>query len=689
MTARAMRDIKRCLAVLALTFCSMTNVFATDAIRPTTSACSMTAVPADSLQATADSTGNVNAEKKTAVPKDTTANVNTNVDFNPQLYKMQKRHLEKNDSLSTDLLERFSVAIHTGARKIKPQGARDVKVGVPIGLSATYQIHPYHQARLSMDYVQYQVPDELYSLHHTSVRADYLFDLMSYINGYKRYRLFNVSPAIGAGVTFSSFGHEVKSIMQAQAGLRFGVRLGYMAEAFVEPYAALTGDGIDHSNNTDLSGYDVLFGLHAGISMPLYRRTPVPLKTAGHNGHLFFEISQGFNFFHNNSLPLMPSTGTALQIAVGKWFDPSFGLRLSGNFTDNYWGSSTTAATESQPAYETHYKESTAALRLEAVFNPLAYVRKLKDSPFALNIAVGGEIGRIIKSMPENMTHLHCGYTGLTASLQALYNIGGSTWLFIDPRYLMASYTIPYSNVYGERNFKDKSMSINIGVRLQKGNHTPEEQDLTAENPKWTAGVYGGGLKFVRADRPAGDRSPQFQAGAEGGYRFTPLHGVSVRIGWQRLSVQDHLSYSADYESGTHVFTSLWRNNYDLLNARIAYSFNFSNWYQRQDTGRRLDVYLLCGPSFSAILRRSSTLYSKEIQAGDNKKIVTKERSGTSSLGCFAAVRTGYALTKNISVFAEPSFNLYFKKDFLGVKKNLMKNTDGLMELSAGVSYSF
>ena len=116
-----MRDIKRCLAVLALTFCSMTNVFATDAIRPTTSACSMTAVPADSIQAAADSTGNVNAEKKTAVPKDTTANVNTNVDFNPQLYKMQKRHLEKNDSLSTDLLERFSVAIHTGARKIKPQ----------------------------------------------------------------------------------------------------------------------------------------------------------------------------------------------------------------------------------------------------------------------------------------------------------------------------------------------------------------------------------------------------------------------------------------------------------------------------------------------------------------------------------------------------------------------------------------
>lgn len=100
------------------------------------------------------------------------------------------------------------------------------------------------------------------------------------------------------------------------------------------------------------------------------------------------------------------TTGTGYKISVGRWFDPIVGLRLSATASEYYWSYNTTAATEARPSYETRYKGSMFAGRLEGLVNPLnffPYWRQVRH-PFEMNIAVGGEYGWLTKYIPERTT---------------------------------------------------------------------------------------------------------------------------------------------------------------------------------------------------------------------------------------------------------------------------------------------
>lgn len=636
------------------------------------------------------------------------------INFDPLSLQLQKRYVAKGDTFSHRFLDHLSVGFVTGASQIVPKGTRELKTAMPMGAMLSYDFNRLHALRLSALHTNYDLKVDDASIQHWEVDVDYMFNLSNYLYGYKRRKVVHVSPTLGLGYIRSSWHGAAKNGIKGQFGMNVGVGLGRNARIFAEPYVAVMSDGTDYSERSNLSRYDLVYGVKAGLAVNLDNTNEYYGSEVVYTRGFFYELSQGLSFFHGGDLGMFKTTGTGYRVSVGRWFDPIVGLRLSASGTDFYWTHALVSNDKIQQPYEQHYKSAMFSGRLEGLINPLNFIPVWREvrHHFEMNVALGGEFGWLTRNVSDtgdgskvigsniygnsNETGngklsdwLKCNYIGFTGAMTFLYNMDKETSFFVEPRVVVANFHEPYVNVDREASFTEVSTGIHVGVRICAANKTER-----ASWPKYHferrlfSGLQLGGLKHMHALKTVGGKKFNYSGAFYVGYHFCKAASLKGTVEFETYNRNEYSSYTVDF-SGQQLppFTALCRYRYNLLNLKLAYMLNLSNIYQRYDLNRRFNLFVEAGGLYTKCMSQDSRIMEEDKVVGDNPVSAAGQMDGGAPAVLLGVVGQ-YRFTDRWSLTVEPEVHYYLKKGFIG-GVILSPFNDVVAKLNVGCSYTF
>lgn len=626
----------------------------------------------------------------TAVSTSSKPKLDHTVDFNPLDYLYPDRYVEKGDTFRNRFLDHLYVGFTTGFSQVAPKGRRAMKNGIPFGGVAGYDFNRLHGLRATLLHTNYDMKDGDGTVKQWETDIDYVFHLSDYLYGYDKRRIFRISPTLGVGYIHSVFQGERASIFKGQAGINVGIGLGRNAKFFIEPFFSALTDQADHSGHTNVSKYDIQYGVKAGLTVNMDNTNDFYNSDVVYTRGFFYELAQGVTFYDSDDLGFFKTTGTGYKIAVGRWFDPIVGLRLSATASEYYWSYNTTAATEARPSYETRYKGSMFAGRLEGLVNPLnffPYWRQVRH-PFEMNIAVGGEYGWLTKYIPGTDNGLKCNYAGFTGAATFLYSMDKETSFFVEPRVVVANFREPYVNVAREASFTETSASISLGVRVCAANRKERASwPPYIFEPRLFSGVQVGGLKHMRSVNTVGDFALNYSGQFYVGYHLGPYVSLKAAIEYETLNENKYGSYVVDFMGVEKQFTALWQYRYNLLNIKLAYMLNLSNVYQKYDLNRKFNLFVEGGALYSKCMSDNARIYSGELEVGSSPRPLSAANpSGAPALLLGAVAQ--YRINDQWSLLLEPEVHYYLKNGFIGGEV-LSPFNDVVAKVSLGTSYTF
>ncbi len=237
-------------------------------------------------------------------------------DFNPLDYLYPDRHLEKGDTFRNRFLDHLYVGFATGFSAIAPRGRRAMKNGIPIGGVAGYDFNRLHGLRATLLHTNYDMKDGDGTVKQWETDIDYVFHLSDYLYGYYRRRVFHVSPTLGVGYIHSDFQGARASVFKGQAGMNVGIGLGRNAKFFIEPFFSALTDQADHSGHTNVSKYDVQYGVKAGLAVNMDNTNDFYDSYVVYTRGFFYELAQGVTFYDSDDLDFPRTAGTGYKICI-------------------------------------------------------------------------------------------------------------------------------------------------------------------------------------------------------------------------------------------------------------------------------------------------------------------------------------------------------------------------------------
>lgn len=301
------------------------------------------------------------------------------------------------------------------------------------------------------------------------MQGEHLFNFSSYIAGYNPERMFEVSSVEGLGYHLSLLDGECTHAADVHVGVQLKLHPASRVDITLEPRVTLYSSGIDHSRNSNWHKYNMGFGVWAGLS---YRLSP---QGKGDEGRYAFRENRFLdNFFislsaggvvpvSRTNLDLEKAAGMQYSLAVGKWFMPVFGLRLSGFMASDKWG------TNYMDPLVT-YSDRMIGGRLEVMVNLLSlFSPRLTDASWEVNVLPGVEVGSLRKELDTTTKDLETVYAGFTGGVQVKYKFLRHFGLFIEPRFSQVPYNldilqddgVSYRNI----SYTDRQISLNAGLQ--------------------------------------------------------------------------------------------------------------------------------------------------------------------------------------------------------------------------------
>lgn len=618
-------------------------------------------------------------------------------------YILQDRFLDEGKPFSNWLFDRMDVGITSGYYRLAPRSDRKLDPGIPLGIYLKYNLNRLCAVRLNYSRTRYEVKGFGQEIEHNGLDVDFMYNLSSFLYGHNAKRVMSVSFVAGLGYVRSEFMGKKEKAYKAQGGLNLDFKLTPSSHLFVEPFLAVANDEIDHSLYSNAHRWDLMFGVKGGVGVNFNTKND-SLKKVNYNGNVFWEMGQGLTFFPSSDIGLTQSIGTDHILSVGKWLDPCVGVRLSASLKDFNWASYKTESKAYSgfiviPEYETKVRTVMWGGRLELLVDVLNFFenyRKRRNPFFAWQLSLGGEFGFMWKHhLFENQTemNLKTTYAGVVAGSQFLIAPDNNTAVFVEPRILLANYSVPYVNAPEYRKkFTDKLIGLNVGIRVS---HPIKEERLSeppAFKPRNFAGVVTGSLRGEKLKKTKGDDKFQLSAGVCVGREFAPYVAAKLQVEYQSLSTTSMLQYGVN-EGLMYEKPALFNENTTVINTKLSYMLNFSNLYQGYNPNRRLNIFLDFGPSYVYILNKKYSLYSKEMAGGKNPTPVfekaekaTREEKGT--IGLYGSVFCSLQLRKHIHFVLQP-YGQILSKPILYNGLSIRYNHDYLMGLNVGVTYSF
>lgn len=543
-----------------------------------------------------------------------------------------------------------------------------------------------------------------------SAKADYIFDLSSYISGYNPRRMLGISSLIGVGANLSHLGRNqgTASSYDAHAGLQLKFYTGPRGYFTIEPYVGLATDQYDLSRDRNWRRADFFYGASIGyiyyfnnnLSKESRRRL---IENKGAKDELwkdtlsteyaslkdslariehinatarlqswsqpwFLEFGNGINWLKSPSLRLAQTMGNDVTISVGKWFSPVIGVRMSALLKVTTWKKDITDAVVSPytPKYEYNHHNVYAGFRLEALFNPLGFSKNFRwDSKFGTHLLLGGEMGWLKKY--QEGTHLSTYSHSYTVGLNLWTKLAEGLHLFVEPRYTYYVYKIPFTNVDWDKRFSDDGYAVNVGLRVSTvSKYFRENRSNSSDNavmPRITAGIGIGTSIIQTTGTYEGVTKLNYNVQAFGEYHLNKVSSARVGFEFASLTGTSMINFY-DYnmnnpERPTSLLRKgLWDNRLYFGLLSINYMVNLSNALAGYNSSRKFELEAYAGPVCSMLFGSDGQLNESE-RLQENHICQSVNQVGSKiRLGANAGLKLKYNLSKKIDLFFSP--NLYW-----------------------------
>ena len=350
--------------------------------------------------------------------------------------------------------------------------SEDYSFGLMGGASFGKWLHEDHAVRLGYSYGKWQDNFDGSPINAMELDASYMFNLTSYVGGYRTNRFCEVMFVAGIGYANSFHKKELTHAFSAHFGANFNLRLFKDFDFFIEPSAALYTNGmaVSYAGNwrTWLSAFQTSFGLTYNIkqsqspdSEGLLARTDgwyVTMFGGPHyqNSHLVY-----------NHVGVGESLGIHMAVGIGKYYTDFFSFRFSGAFSRGTW---VTYGEDNMPC---NYFVARAEGLLDFV-SLLVKHEKGKKPLFGASLVLGPEIGYMHKvdhQLLDQTKKLIVGatYMGLSGGIQLKVRPAKRLGLFLEPRFSLIPYEAPLydeSSLNDYRNYYDGVFNFNFGIEF-------------------------------------------------------------------------------------------------------------------------------------------------------------------------------------------------------------------------------
>lgn len=566
------------------------------------------------------------------------------VSFNALDYVHQKRH-RQDYSLYSDrtLWDNMSVSLYGGLNGIFPREAEKIECGYGFGLSLSKFFSAYNGLRIGGELSKARREKDNVMLGMGGVYADHLFNLSSYLYGFRPYRRFEIISAQGIGANFSSLAGRKDKSFDAHWGLMFRVNLGNHLDIYVEPQIAVYTDGADLYTNWrryDL-GYSAMFG--ASYRMGRTYRMPgaEPLPPMMENTFISFGSGVRSQLSgHTAAMGFGRAMGNEISLSAGKWFLDPLGIRMALTASYNGWKPSKTDGLDLMSVY--------AGGRFEFMFNPFMLGGREELPVFSVIPFAGAEVGL---AQRQTVTAPISKYIGFSGGLQFKYQASDNLAIYLEPRYSCLNYAFFDNQRNSDMSSPDHLFGLSMGVEVQRWSdrfvrsrvqHSSDDEQFV---PHFFMSTGAGAAFPIQQSRNARKRSG-YLVNMAFGYRFTPVSALQ-----------------ASGDAGT-VFTYMPGEERQVsVTASLDYMLGLTSLIGGYDSNRKWEFDLFAGPVAT---------------------VVSRDKNRRIYWGLEGGGRLTYKFSDYLGIYAEPKYRLYSSRIY-----PVLRGTPAIAIFSGGLTYNF
>lgn len=545
-------------------------------------------------------------------------------------------------------------------------------------------------------------------------KLEYLYNLSSYFSGYNPSRLFGLSAIVGAGLSHSLMGDQKGTTFEGHVGAQFRFYTGPNAYISVEPYVGIGGDKIDLSGNRNWRKADVFYGANVNLVYYLDNHLSPESKRrlidTRHNRNQlstdslleswqqpwFAQITNGVSMMNAPMVSQGATMGPELSVSIGRWLSPVVGLRGTVYTRSNVWRELPLEnADGSQTGLKLSEHNITNGVRLEAMINPLGFLRKFYwDAPFGFYLVGGAEYGWVEKTQS---TPLSCSTFGWGGGINLWYQFESGMKVFLEPRIMHNEYKIPYTNKDWYKRYSDNYTTVNVGLAVELRDdkryyiHSYEDEFVNNKLQKVKVGLAGG-THFVqiKQSNSAGGKLG-YNGLLFGEYHFDRMK--SVRLGVEFVSMKrsgqtDFIDYNMDYPNQDNAPVQrkgMWNHKYQFLLISPGFQIDL-NYVSKRYHPQRYRLYLFAGPTIAYVLKYVHELSELErLKLHHEVEPVGADKVGM-GFGGHVGLKLSCSITKHISAVLQPTVYFLGTTKMPGIDFTKLK----MMEtINLGVQYSF
>ena len=381
-------------------------------------------------------------------------------DYGALQYMLQKR--PANEKFTTNRWnEHLFLSAGIGPYHLLSNAEERASVGMNAYLFVGKWFTPVHGFRLGVNMAY--MPTNYYNskIKQLGGSLDYLMNMSALAYGYNEKRVFELIGVAGLDAGYSRVEGRGKLFGGGHLGLQGSVRLSPSVDLFVEPRIGWANDALTHADSW--RNYRMTGTVLAGLT---YMPT-IPIATRNHTdefdrssfwNHTFVSFSSGVNVLKVPGIKKsLKGAGPHFTAAIGKWFSPSSGLRLSGvvGYGDTPAGS------------ESNYLKHVDA-RADYLLNVTNVLWGYDEDRFFTLSGVAGVNVTGVKGTDKTANYLF----GAGVGMQGSFRLNRSVDLFVEPRL----------NVYGKRYAggrgyfnSDQLGELNIGLTY----HATDRRELS------------------------------------------------------------------------------------------------------------------------------------------------------------------------------------------------------------------
>ncbi len=402
-------------------------------------------------------------------------------------YSLQGRYRPKNEEFVTrQFTDNTFYGVHGGMMMISPVQHISFSRTSYVGMTFGKWVNRNNAVRLSLQGETFVRNTDNRRLANAGLDVSHLFNMISYIWGYRSGRFCDLSTVAGLGYRTSmlverngeSWPHytvkDFSHVINLHVGFNISMRMGNHVDLFFEPLLYFQNDEDMVFGDMNWRSYNFSSGIKMGF---IYNVIPKdvwrPEPTYRPRG--FLSLAGGLQFQHSalvyQEVGWKRSLGPHATISYGRVYADNFAIRASLFASTDVWNVDLDIFEIERGEFPLfgYY----GGFRLEFMYDVLKLSPKLKDDyPIAFSLLLGPEIGVMIKDDDMKQTIKHT-YLGLTGGAQLKFRLFRGTSFFIEPRFSVVPYSHPV--VGGDEienanvNYYDLVINANAGLEFAFG----------------------------------------------------------------------------------------------------------------------------------------------------------------------------------------------------------------------------